>query len=301
MCDIVTFKDLQKALQELGFEPSEAGTHGAHVIFRHLKKGVVLSVPHTTGPIRPIYVSTVARQLSNSGIASTSMFQKRLNSSTLQPAAIPAPTAEVADITGSVTPDIVRRMFPTGTKVANIRTNLPHILTALRVRALTDRPMVLTALSTIRAETEGFVPVDERRSKFNTKNKPFDLYEPKSSMGARLGNTQPGDGARFRGRGYVQIAGRLNYERVGRQIGVDLIANPDAANEPPVAGVILAQFLKNREALIRAAVEKNDLLKIRKTVNGASHGFDRFQDTFRKGLAMLPSDQNRQPGLQLNN
>lgn len=46
---------------------------------------------------------------------------------------------------------------------------------------------------------------------------------------ADLGNTHPGDGARFAGRGYVQLTGRANYAKAGAKLGVDLIGNPDLA------------------------------------------------------------------------
>src|SRR5215213_473437 len=55
-----------------------------------------------------------------------------------------------------------------------------------------------------------------------------------------LGNTQPGDGWKFRGRGYVQITGRNNYTKFGRLLGVDLASDPDLALQPGVAWRVLS-------------------------------------------------------------
>jgi hypothetical protein len=202
----------------------------------------------------------------------------------------PSAAAGPGDITGLVTPDMVKQMFPAATRLANITANLPFVLAGLRARQLGDRPMVLMAVSTIRAETEGFVPIDEFKSKFNTSpgGAPFNLYDAGTSIGARLGNTEPGDGARFKGRGYIQLTGRDNYRRIGTQIGANLTADPPSANSPSIAGLILAQFLKNAETRVRNALANDDLAKARKLVNGGSHGFQQFKETFEKGMAILP-------------
>ncbi len=67
----------------------------------------------------------------------------------------------------------------------------------------------------------------------------FDKYEPGTAVGARLGNTQSGDGFLFRGRGYVQLTGRANYLRAGAKLGIDLIRDPDLALRPEIAAVIM--------------------------------------------------------------
>jgi predicted RNA binding protein YcfA (HicA-like mRNA interferase family) len=71
----VTFRQLQKALYDFGFESVE---RGSHVIFKHRKTGAVLTVPSNTEVIRPIYVSTAIRQVANSGITTASNFEVKL-------------------------------------------------------------------------------------------------------------------------------------------------------------------------------------------------------------------------------
>jgi predicted chitinase len=73
------------------------------------------------------------------------------------------------------------------------------------------------------------------------------IYGPAADKKAKLGlgNTQSGDGWRYRGRGFNQLTGRAAYEKIGKQIGVDLVNNPDLANDPAVAAKINAQYLKN--------------------------------------------------------
>ena len=59
-----------------------------------------------------------------------------------------------------------------------------------------------------------------------------------------LGNTQPGDGVRFKGRGYTQITGRVNYQRWSDKLGIDLISQPEKAAEPKIAARIIVQAMK---------------------------------------------------------
>jgi predicted RNA binding protein YcfA (HicA-like mRNA interferase family) len=75
MSKAVTFKQLQKTLYGSGFESQQAGSH---VIFRHLRTGLVLTVPNNDQTARPIYVSNASSQIANSGIATASTFEKRL-------------------------------------------------------------------------------------------------------------------------------------------------------------------------------------------------------------------------------
>lgn len=207
--------------------------------------------------------------------------------STMKPGEVDAQEAG-EDGLDLVSPSLVHQMFVPGTPLSNIKKHLPNVLAGLRAKGVGDRPMVLMALATIRAESEGFAPISEFVSKYNTAKSPFDKYDKGTSIGKRLGNTVAGDGPRFRGRGFVQLTGRYNYDKVGDQIGVDLVGSPELANDSVTAGLILAQYLANKKDEIRTALNNNDLDKARRLVNGGTHGLERFTDCYVKGLDLLP-------------
>ena len=100
----------------------------------------------------------------------------------LQASAAPPPPS----VLGQISTAVVSQMFP-HTPLINIKRNLPFVLTALDEAQLRDRLMVLTALATIRAETESFEPVAEGQSRYNTspdaKGHAFDLYDKRKDLG----------------------------------------------------------------------------------------------------------------------
>lgn len=194
--------------------------------------------------------------------------------------------AKPLDVTDQVTLDVVADMFPF-TRLDPIERNLPSVLGALRRFDLVDMPMLLMALATIRAESETFEPIDELPSRYNTSpsGHPFDLYDNRID----LGNRGRPDGARFKGRGFVQLTGRHNYDRIGRQIGEGdrLERQPELANEPGIAALVLACFLAARRLSIKQALLEDDLARARRLVNGGRHGLDRFTNAYRIGQDRL--------------
>ena len=70
------------------------------------------------------------------------------------------------------------------------------------------------------------------------------VYGPNSPKGKALGNTLPGEGWKYRGRGYVQITGKKMYEDAGKSLNLDLVNNPDLASDPENSGKIIAWYMK---------------------------------------------------------
>lgn len=186
------------------------------------------------------------------------------------------------DVTGSVTVDNVVSML-TGTSRANVTKHLPNILAALRTEGLVDRWMILMTLSTIYVETGQFDPIPEGISQYNTSpdGAPFDLYN------GRMGNGP--DGARFKGRGFIQLTGHDNYRDIGNAIGVDLLSDPDRALDSVVASEILARFLKRAETAIRVALAEKNLADARRAVNGGSYGLTEFKSAYGRGEPIFPA------------
>lgn len=88
-----------------------------------------------------------------------------------------------------------------------------------------------------------------------------------------LGNTTPGDGYRYRGRGYVQLTGRRNYELFSKRLKRNLVDNPDIALEPDTAYTIMADgmlegLFTGKRIDLYLSDEKSDFINARRTVNG---------------------------------
>merc|ERR1711871_544141 len=95
-----------------------------------------------------------------------------------------------------------------------------------------------------------------------------------------LGNTQPGDGRRYKGRGYIQLTGRANYRTFGRALGLDLEGNPNLALQPAVAAKVALKYWKDR---VRPRV--SNFCNTRDAtyyINGGSNGLSDRENYFRK-------------------
>lgn len=88
-----------------------------------------------------------------------------------------------------------------------------------------------------------------------------------------LGNTQAGDGRKFKGRGLIQLTGRANYDAYGRAGGCDLLASPErVADEERLCTDVAGWFWAGRK--LNALADKDDLTGITKRINGGLNGLD---------------------------
>lgn len=111
-------------------------------------------------------------------------------------------------------------------------------------------------------ETAGFLKMQEDGG---------DAYFTRKYEGRKdLGNTQPGDGARFHGRGPSMLTGRGNYRKYGTEIGLDLVTNPELAAIPSTGILIAMAFWKDRG--LNAFADQRDNLTITKRINGGTNG-----------------------------
>ena len=117
-------------------------------------------------------------------------------------------------------------------------------------------------------------------------------YEPPSDVASRLGNTQTGDGFRYRGRGPIQITGRSNYKKYGDLLGVDLIGNPDLAATPQFAFSTAGLYWKLNG--LNELADVQDFEAITKRINGGLNGLaerERYYEIAKNTLgAEAPDD-----------
>lgn len=90
-----------------------------------------------------------------------------------------------------------------------------------------------------------------------------------------LGNTQPGDGPRFKGRGLIQLTGRANYAEYGRDIGreAELLAHPELVETDPQLCVDVAGWFWTKKNL-NSLADADDLTTLTRRVNGGLNGLD---------------------------
>lgn len=103
---------------------------------------------------------------------------------------------------------------------------------------------------------------------------------------AVLGNTQPGDGVRYKGRGPIQITGRANYRAFGRKIGVDIERHPEIAAVPSIGLHLALEYWRNRD--LNRWADADDIETITRKINGGLNGLADRKAQLAKIKAWMP-------------
>jgi putative chitinase len=110
-------------------------------------------------------------------------------------------------------------------------------------------------------------------------------YEPPSELAARLGNTEKGDGFRYRGRGAIQLTGRTNYRHAGEALGLDLVADPDRASSFEV-GIRIAGWYWTARSLNQLA-DRERFREITVIINGGYNGYVSRLNYYTRAIKQL--------------
>ncbi|AHI60312.1 tail fiber protein [Erwinia phage Ea35-70] len=103
-----------------------------------------------------------------------------------------------------------------------------------------------------------------------------------SIYGGRMGNDKPGDGWKYRGRGFMQLTGKANYAAASKGLGIDLVSDPDKlSTDPTMAAKSALWYWKSRNGIEEAA-KKGDLNTVTKLVNGGTHGLAERGQLFKQ-------------------
>lgn len=116
----------------------------------------------------------------------------------------------------------------------------------------------------------------------------FDKYDT-GSLAKKLSNTpeKDGDGAKYKGRGLIQITGYANYRDCGKALGIDLINHPELLEQPEYAVLSAGWYWQSRN--INAACDADDIVKITKLVNGGTNHLSERTAYYNKAKSVLNS------------
>lgn len=102
---------------------------------------------------------------------------------------------------------------------------------------------------------------------------------------ADLGNVMAGDGVRFKGRGLLQVTGRINYAACGVALGADLLGKPDLLEQTVLACRSAGWFWQSR-GLSRLA-DAGEQERITRRINGGVHGLAERLALFQTACRVL--------------
>lgn len=272
-------KDLQKLLNSMGANLEVDGKFG----------------PRTEAALRSFQAANASRGLTDNGIlegrtlgalqaggppldrAAWERYKPQIrdevgdsrNSSRLEAALSKVPPSMQA---GDVSASQLREMVP-GLSAERADRIAPYLNDAMRGAGINTTRQKAAFIAQLAHESGGFRHFEE-------------LASGRAYEGRRdLGNTQPGDGERFKGRGPIQLTGRSNYREAGRALGIDLENNPHLASSLDVGFKTAAWFWNSRGLNERA--DAGDFQGVTRRINGGYNGYSDRVSYYERALNVL--------------
>ncbi len=151
----------------------------------------------------------------------------------------------------------LRKMMP-GLSAAKAEQMTPHINAAMQQAGINTPKRQAAFLAQMGHESGSLRYMEELAS--------GKAYEGRKD----LGNTQPGDGARFKGRGLIQLTGRANYAAASKDLGIDFVKNPELAAKPENAAKIAAWYWQKHG--LNKLADEGKFGTITRRINGGTNG-----------------------------
>jgi putative chitinase len=280
-------KALQQKLKDLGFDPNGVdGNFGPRTdkAVRAFQQANGLGVDGKVGP------RTQAALAAAGGAAPSGGGQAGGDSTSTGTAAatapVTAPNLNLAGLTGKI-PDAVLAQIPAAAAEFNITTNLrlAHFLAQCALESAgftaTVENLNYSAQRLLQVFPKYFKGVDVNAYARNPQKIGSRVYA--NRMGN--GDEASGDGFKYRGRGYIQLTGKNNYQSFTDQIGEDCVADPDlVATKYPLASAGFFFNSNNIWAICDQGATDAIVSKVSTRVNGMNpaHGLDQRLANFKK-------------------
>ncbi len=212
----------------------------------------------TTAPSHEPWIRGPAPAVITANVAVTNQFEVEPYAPKIEkPAAVCEPQAPATPITKTVP--------------INGGTNEQLVEAELKSYGITNTTQLAAIMAQCAHESGNFKYVKELGA---------DSYFAKYEGRTDLGNTQAGDGLKYKGRGFIQITGRDLYTRAGTALGIDLVNKPELAEDPATAARLVTYFFFTYKASRTATVDWSNVTAVTRIVNGGTNGLTDRQNKF---------------------